>query len=116
MGYKEGIVRAIEELKDRTGSSMIAIKKCMQVNLPADKKWLNSVFLNTLKAGVASGDFVQNKGSYKLSADFKKKRADALKPKKPKKPAVKKTLTKKPVTKKIAPKKNTDSKKKSAVK
>ena len=82
MSYKAGIVKAIDELKDRTGSSMIAIKKHMQANLPKDKKWMNAVFLKTLKAGVASGDFVQNKNSYKLSADFKKKAASAGKPKK----------------------------------
>ena len=34
MSYKEGIVEAISELKDRTGSSMIAIKKFMQEKLP----------------------------------------------------------------------------------
>jgi histone H1/5 len=33
------IVDAISELKDRTGSSMIAIKKLMMSKFPADKKW-----------------------------------------------------------------------------
>ena len=56
---------------------MIAIKKFMQSKLPADKKWANGIFLNALKTGVANGDFVQNKNSYKLSADFKKKLAKA---------------------------------------
>ncbi len=31
MSYKAGIVKAITELKDRTGSSSISIKKHMQV-------------------------------------------------------------------------------------
>ena len=73
MAYKEGIIVAINELKDRTGSSTIAIKKHMQDRLPKDKKWMNATFLSALKSGVASGDFVKVKNSYKLSADFKKK-------------------------------------------
>ncbi len=98
MSYKAGIVAAITELKDRTGSSSIAIKKHMQANLPKDKKWLNGMFLNALKKAVADGDLMQIKSSYKLSADYKKKAAAASKPKKaPKKKAApkKKTATKK---------------------
>ena len=48
-----GIIKAINELKDRKGLSMIAIKNFMQANLPKDKKWLNATFLSGLKAGVA---------------------------------------------------------------
>lgn len=90
MSYKEGIINAITELKDRKGSSMIAIKKYMQDKLPKDKKWLNATFLNALKAGVAAGDFVQTKNSYKLSAEFKKKSTKKAAPKK--KAAAKKTV------------------------
>jgi len=114
--YKEGIINAIEVLKDRTGSSMVAIKKYMQANFPTDKKWLNTLFLQTLKSGVASGDFVQNKGSYKLSAEFKKKRADASKPKNPKKATEKKDAEKKVTTKKTPPKKSLAPKKRSTTK
>ena len=89
MSYKAGIVKAISELKDRTGSSSIAIKKHMQANLPADKKWMNATFLKALKDGVEAGDFVKVKASYKLSAAFK----DKSKPKK--KAAPKKTAPKK---------------------
>jgi len=71
MSYKTGIITAITELKDRTGSSSIAIKKHMQDNLPADKKWMNGMFLKALKDGVAAGDFVKVKASYKLSAASK---------------------------------------------
>src|SRR6056300_387165 len=67
MSYKAGIIKAITELKNRTGSSYIAIKKHMQANM-GDKKWLNGVFLKALKDGVASGEFVKVKASYKLSA------------------------------------------------
>jgi histone H1/5 len=44
MSFKAGIFKAISELKDRTGSSSIAIKKHMQANMPADKKWMNATF------------------------------------------------------------------------
>lgn len=67
MSYKAGVFAAITELKDRTGSSSIAIKKHMQANMASDKKWLNAVFLKALKDGVASGEFVKVKASYKLS-------------------------------------------------
>ena len=80
MSYKAGIIQAITELKDRTGSSSIAIKKHMQANLPADKKWINGMFLKALKDGVAAGDLVQVEDSFKLSADFKKKVKKASKP------------------------------------
>merc|ERR1711935_151604 len=105
MSYKEGIILAITELKDRTGSSMIAIKKHMQGNLPTDKKWINGTFLKVLKAGVASGDFVQIKNSYKLSPEFKKK----LSKKAPAAPA-KKTAAKKAAAKKKAPAKKSTGK------
>lgn len=109
MSYKAGIVKAIEELKDRTGSSMIAIKKHMQALMPADKKWMNAMFLKALKDGVKAGDFTQVKNSYKLSPDFKKKAAAAAKPKKaPKKKVVPK--------KKAAPKKKSAPKKKAVSK
>lgn len=91
MSYRAGIIEAVSELKDRTGSSMIAIKKFMQEKLPKDKKWQNATFLAALKTGVEKGEFIKLKNSYKLSADFKKKaiskaKADA-KPKKEKKAA-----------------------------
>ena len=115
MSYKEGILSAISALKERTGSSSIAIKKHMQASLPAGKKWMNTTFLTALKSLTTAGDLIQIKSSYKLSPEYKKKVADALKPKKPKKKAVpkKKTVPKK---KKTAPKKKSASKKKAASK
>jgi histone H1/5 len=97
MSYKAGIIKAITELKDRSGSSQIAIKKHMQAALPADKKWMNATFLKAIKDGVTAGEFVQIKNSYKLSADAKKKAAGAGK-------------------KKAAPKKKVDGEKKTAPK
>jgi histone H1/5 len=128
MSYKEGIVSAVAELKDRTGSSMIAIKKVMQANLPKDKKWLNATFLTALKNGVAAGELIKVKNSYKLSAEFKKaatkKATAAAKPKAApkkkttakksapkKKAATAKKTTTKAVTKKAAPKKAATAKK-----
>ena len=72
MSYKAKIVNAIQEFKDRTGSSSIAIKKHIMAANP-DLAWKNSVFLTTLKKSVADGDFVQIKNSYKLSPEYKKK-------------------------------------------
>ena len=72
--------------------------------MPTSKKWLNGTFLNASKKAVANGDLTKSKGSYKLTADFKKKGAAAAKPKKaPKKKAApnKKAAPKK---KKTAPK------------
>ena len=70
--------------------------------LPKDKTWRNAVFLSALKNGVAAGDFVKNKQSYKLSPEFKKKLvAKEKKAAAPAKPA-KKTATKKTSTKKKA--------------
>jgi histone H1/5 len=104
MSYKAGIVKAILELKDRTGSSSIAIKKHMQANMPSDKKWMNTAYLKALKDGVEAGDFVKVKASYKLSASFKEKSKSTSKPKKAPK--------KKAAPKKTAPKKKTAAKKK----
>jgi hypothetical protein len=51
---------------------------------------MSSIFLSTLKSGLASGDFIKLKNSYKLSPNFKKKLVkqsdDANKPKKDTKP------------------------------
>ena len=116
MSYKQGIIDAILELKDRTGSSSISIKKLMQSKLPADKKWMNATYLAALKHGVASGDFVQVKNSYKLSAPFK---AKLNKPPKKAKVVKKKAPAKKKAAgtkKKTAPKKKAPVKKTTAAK
>ena len=66
MSYKPEIIKATDNIKDHTGSSMTATKKLMQADLRKDKKWLNSTFLSGLKAGVASGEFIQINNSYKM--------------------------------------------------
>ena len=108
MSYKSGILKAIADFNDRTGSSMAAIKKHMQNALPADKKWANTVFLTALKSGVAKGDLIQIKGSYKISPEFKKQLATAAK--KYAAPKKKATPKKKDAHKKKSPKEE-DSKK-----
>ena len=108
MSYKSGILKAIADFNDRTGSSMAAIKKHMQNALPADKKWANTVFLSALKSGVAKGDLIQIKGSYKISPEFKKQLATAAK--KTATPKKKAAPKKKATPKKKAPKKKTAKK------
>ena len=107
MSYSAGIIAAITGLKDRTGSSSIAIKKTMQASMPKDKKWMNATFLAALKKMVADGVLIQNKGSYKLGA--KAKKAPKKKATAPKKAAPKKKSAPK---KKAAPKKKSAPKKK----
>jgi len=72
MSYKVKIVSAIQDLKDRSGSSAIAIKKHIMTSNP-EMNWMNSVFLTTLKKSVTDGDFIQIKNSYKLTPEYKKK-------------------------------------------
>ena len=68
--FKEQIKGAILALKDRTGSSLPAIKKFLSAT-PAQYRFINAA----LKSGVAAGFFVKNKGSYKLSKAAKAGRA-----------------------------------------
>ncbi|KAL3773368.1 hypothetical protein ACHAW5_006458 [Stephanodiscus triporus] len=69
--YRLGIMDAITSLKDRTGSSSIAIRKRMQACIPADKNWTNHIFLGELKKMVAIGILMRTKDCYKISADYK---------------------------------------------
>jgi hypothetical protein len=75
---------AILALKDRTGSSLQAIKKYLNV-APDKNRFLNA----GLAAGVKSGVLVKNKGSYKVAQAAKK-----AAPKKKKPAAKKKKATK----------------------
>lgn len=73
MSYKEGVIKTIIAYNDRSGSSLIAIKRHMKDALPGDKKWSNSAFLRALKSAISKGELTKIKGSYKLSAACKKK-------------------------------------------
>ena len=70
--YKELVVKCITEMKDRTGSSLPAIKKYVEANMPKGKNYVNGTLLKVLRNMVASGELVQVKQSYKLSPEFKK--------------------------------------------
>ena len=65
---------AIESLKDRTGSSSIAIGKKIISDYPEmDENRLKKQLLLSLKNGVKSKRFVKIKSSYKIHPDFKEK-------------------------------------------
>lgn len=102
---------AIKTLKERGGSSLLAIKKYLAANYKVDADKLAPFIKKYLKGSVESGRLIQTKGkgasgSFKLSAA-------ATKPKKEAKPKAKKVEKK---TKKIVAKKSAtgDKKKKAA--
>merc|ERR1712113_16847 len=96
-------------LKERSGSSLPAIKKALRASKDQFR------FINAaLKSGVKKGIFVQNKGKYKVSAEAKKPKK---KPVKKKKKVVKKKKKKvKKKKKKVVKKKKKPAKKKKAAK
>merc|ERR1712072_1498895 len=65
---RDQIKACILALKERSGSSLQAIKKFLGAS-PAQYRFINAA----LRSGVASGFFVKNKGKYKLSAEAKKR-------------------------------------------
>merc|ERR1712038_600781 len=115
----EMVVAAIKALKERTGSSLAAIKKYIAANYKVDIVKLAPFIRKALKKGVESKQLVMVKASYKLSKEakvekkpkkkvVKKKKPAAKKPaakKSPKKAAAKKPAAKKPAAKKPAAKK-----------
>merc|ERR1712038_948405 len=113
----EMVVAAIKALKERTGSSLAAIKKYIAANYKVDIVKLAPFIRKALKKGVESKQLVMVKASYKLSKEakaekkpkkkvVKKKKPAAKKPKTPKKAAAKKPAAKKPAAKKPAAKKS----------
>uniref|UniRef100_A0A7S2Y1F8 H15 domain-containing protein n=1 Tax=Fibrocapsa japonica TaxID=94617 RepID=A0A7S2Y1F8_9STRA len=115
--YYDMAKAAILALKDRTGSSLPAIKAYITANYPS-VKFLPHALRAALKKAVEAGKLIKVKASYKLSADEKKPKKVAkkkvVKKKAPKKP--KKKVVKKKAPKKKAPKKKAASKKKAAPK
>merc|ERR1711865_308788 len=91
--YAKMIVTAIAALKDRTGSSLQAIKKAISAAYPAlSPASASKATTAALKKMVAAGTVNQTKRSYKL---FAKKKPAAKKS-----PAKKTTAKKKPAAKK----------------
>merc|ERR1711922_91312 len=115
------VVKAIEDLKEKKGSSLAAIKKYIGANYKVDLNQMNVFIRKALKSGIEKKTLVASSGMsgrFKLAKTEKKPKKPAAKkatPKKaektkstktakPKKPVAKKA-TKKPATKKAAPKK-----------
>ncbi|KAK2572013.1 Histone H1.0 [Acropora cervicornis] len=111
--YKDMIVAAIKELKERNGSSRQKITKYISEHYKVGDNVVTQTKLN-LKRLVAAGQLTQTKG-VGASGSFKVNKAAEVKPKaKPKK----KTVAKKPAAKpkKAAAKKKTPAKKTAAKK
>ena len=68
---------AITELKDHCGSSINSIRKHLQANMPAGKKWQNAYFMIALKKAVDDGDLVQMNNTYKLGDALREKVAES---------------------------------------
>ena len=91
--YIDMAQEAIIALKDRTGSSQIAIQKyILSQNPNVDLKKLKQHLNRSLKTGVANKRFIKIKASYKLHPNAKKK--PKAKPKSKAKAAIKKKVKK----------------------
>merc|ERR1712190_10954 len=116
--YEVMIKEAIVALKDRTGSSTIAIKKYMEAKYKLSETF-GTALSKALKRCVESGKLIKVKESYKLGSlkTAPKKKVVKKKPATKKKTVAKKKVAKKPKKvvkkpKKAAPKKKTAAKKK----
>lgn len=128
---KQLVVAAIKALKERKGSSLLAIKKYIAANNKLDADKLSPFIKRFLKKAVANGKLVQTKGkgasgSFKLPAKEKadkkpkaaKKTVKKASAKKPKKTLVKKakSATTKAAKKSVKPKQKATKAKATAVK
>lgn len=68
----EYCAEAIGALRERTGSSYMAIEKYITAN-HAELDFKRHHFRNALKRGAAKGDFIKVKASFKLSPAMKKR-------------------------------------------
>merc|ERR1712065_67835 len=109
LAWKDMIFAAIADLKDRTGSSRVAIGRWILANFATSEDKVTLLLNRTLKREVEKGTLVQVKQSFKLSPDTKKALAKAAKKAAP----AKKTTKPK---KKAAPKKKTTKKTKKTTK
>merc|ERR1712241_166249 len=115
------VVKAIEDLKERKGSSLAAIKKYIGANYKVDLAKVSVFIRKALKSGIEKKTLVASAGMggrfkiakteskpkpkkiAKKATPSKTKSSAKTKTAKPKKPVAKKP-TKKPATKKAAPK------------
>merc|ERR1711972_215659 len=102
------IVKAIEDLKEKKGSSLASIKKYIGANYKVDLTKLSIHIRRALKSGIEKKTITASAG---MAGRFKIAKAESkpkAKPKTPKKAekskSVKKTATKKPVPKKASKK------------
>ncbi|RKF71317.1 putative histone h1 [Golovinomyces cichoracearum] len=108
ISYQDMIIDAIVTLKERNGSSRVALKKYIKANHKhvVDGKMFDSLFNRALKSGVDKGVFAQPKGASGGTKLAKKETKSLAKP--AIKVAENKVIEKKPVTKKaVATKKVT---------
>merc|ERR1711977_367049 len=100
--YQDMITDAIVNLRDRNGSSRIALKKYVRANnkINAADAMFDSLFNRALKAGVEKGVFAQPKGSSGGTKLAKKEPKPAAAKAAPKPKAEKRTTDKKPAVKK----------------
>merc|ERR1712165_487424 len=121
------VVKAIEDLKEKKGSSLAAIKKYIGANYKVDLNQMNVFIRKALKSGIEKKTLVASSGmsgrfklakteskpkpkkkakkpAAKKATPKKAEKTKSTKTAKPKKPVAKKA-TKKPATKKAAPKK-----------
>ncbi len=101
----EMVTTAINNLKERNGSSLAAIKKYISAHYKCDVAKLAPFIRRFLKKGVADGKLKQIKASYKI---------DKCKAEKPKKPAKKPKKADKPKKKASAKPKKAKTPKKAA--
>lgn len=85
--YSEMVLTAVEELRDRSGSSAVAISKWIKERYPVHETKYKSSASAALKACVKAGKLVKVKASFKLSAKEakaritqKKRKPDMYKP------------------------------------
>merc|ERR1712113_619095 len=109
---------AIEGLKERKGSSLVAIKKYIATNYKIDPSKHSHFIKKALTSGVEKKTIVQTKGtgasgSFKLAKVEVKKPVKAKTPKKPASKANKKTKAKPSAAKKATPKKKVEKSKSS---
>ncbi|TQS39165.1 hypothetical protein Golomagni_00314 [Golovinomyces magnicellulatus] len=105
------IIDAIVTLKERNGSSRVALKKYIKANHKhvVDGKMFDSLFNRALKSGVDKGVFAQPKGTSGGTKLAKKETKSVSKP--AIKVAENKVVEKKPVTKKVVAAKKVSARK-----
>merc|ERR1712105_155980 len=97
------VVKAIEDLKEKKGSSLAAIKKYIGANYKVDLNQMNVFIRKALKSGIEKKTLVASSG---MSGRFKLAKTESKpKPKKVAKATPSKKKAKKPAAKKATPKK-----------